>query len=331
MTDSSNLVRLDNGKIVDGYKVIKKLGEGAFGAVYAVEDTMGRKAALKAESVNEKVPLLRLELIVMQRLKARNAVHMADLIDKGRFEHFNYIVMKLLGKSLQEAKKTGPNQHMSLGPAIGCSIQCLEALEELHWAGFLHRDVKPGNFAIGRAETGDIRRLYILDFGMCRKYVDNNNVMLQPRKKAPFRGTPRYAPIASHNGKEHCRRDDIESCKKNGTTANKAYMKTPLKQNVGSDHPYLMHQTLLKHHIRSDSCNASPNMVGKTKVNSRQEPLLSEMMKLCPRKEYKEVLDHIDSLQFFDEPNYELIYITLRRAMSRKSVKEFPYDWEEDR
>ncbi|KAJ1368896.1 hypothetical protein KIN20_030250 [Parelaphostrongylus tenuis] len=147
----------------------------------------------------------------MQRLQARKAMHMADLIDKGRYEHFNYIVMKLLGRSLQEAKKSGPDQHLSLGPAIGCAIQCLEAIEELHWAGFLHRDVKPGNFAIGRAETGDIRKLYILDFGMCRKYVDKNNVMLQPRKKAPFRGTPRYAPITSHIGKEHCRKDDVES------------------------------------------------------------------------------------------------------------------------
>ncbi|KAK5980575.1 hypothetical protein GCK32_014750, partial [Trichostrongylus colubriformis] len=228
---------------------------GSFGAVYKVEAPGGKLYALKAESVSEKVPLLRLELLVMQRLQARNATHMPDLIDKGNFENFNYIVMKLLGKSLQ----------------------CLEAIEELHWAGFLHRnpyahtygngydvglvgynpefpsvhnnigllpasagacwtfvieqkrstflrlnllcaahlavkkDVKPGNFVVGRAEDGDLRKLYILDFGMCRKFVDNNNVMLQPRKKAPFRGTPRYAPIASHMGKEHCRKDDVES------------------------------------------------------------------------------------------------------------------------
>lgn len=102
------------------------------------------------------------------------------------------------------------------------------------------RDVKPGNFVVGRAEDGDLRKLYILDFGMCRKFVDNNvgsvvpcspnsrsyttaiwrrvlviqlfqNVMLQPRKKAPFRGTPRYAPISSHMAKEHSRKDDVES------------------------------------------------------------------------------------------------------------------------
>ncbi|VDP33453.1 unnamed protein product [Heligmosomoides polygyrus] len=208
---SSGLIQLPRGKVIDKYTVVQKLGEGAFGAVYKVEDPNGKLYALKAESVNEKVPLLRLELLVMQRLQARNAVHMPDLIDKGSFENFNYIVMKLLGKSLQEAKKTGPDLHLSLGPAMGCAIQCLEAIEELHWAGFLHRDVKPGNFVVGRAEDGDLRKLYILDFGMCRKFVDNNNVMLQPRKKAPFRGTPRYAPISSHMAKEHSRKDDVES------------------------------------------------------------------------------------------------------------------------
>ncbi|EPB77567.1 hypothetical protein ANCCEY_03325 [Ancylostoma ceylanicum] len=267
------IIQLEAGKLVDKYTVVKKLGEGTFGAVYA---------------------LLRLELLVMQRLQEKHAIHMADLIDRGRFENFNYIIMKLLGKSLQSsavhraklqvAKKTGPDQHLSLGPAIG--------------------DVKPGNFAVGRAETGDLRRLYILDFGMCRKFVDKDNVMLQPRKKAPFRGTPRYAAIASHLGKEHCRKDDIESW---------FYM---LVDFTNAKLPW--------------KGTTDIKDVGKIKMDSRQEPLLSEMMMLCPMEEYKQVLDHIDGLSFFDEPKYDLIYSILRGAMKRKGVSEFPYDWEKD-
>ncbi|VDL70121.1 unnamed protein product [Nippostrongylus brasiliensis] len=70
--------------------------------------------------------------------------------------------------------------------------------------------------------------------------------------------------------------------------------------------------------------------VGKTKQDSRQEPLLSEMMKLSAREEYQQVLEHIDGLQFFSEPNYELIYRTLRKAMKKKGLQEFPYDWEKE-
>lgn len=43
--------------------------------------------------------------------------------------------------STQDMKKTGPDKHMSTGCALSCSIQCLNALKELHDVGFLHRFV----------------------------------------------------------------------------------------------------------------------------------------------------------------------------------------------
>lgn len=298
------LISLDNGKTVGKYTVTSKLGEGTFGAVYAVKDKDGKEYAMKCEKIIEKLPLLKLELFVMQRLQERKARHAPDLIDKGHLDNFNYIVMKYLGDSLQEAKKTGPDKHLSLGSAIGASIQCLEALEEMHWTGFLHRDVKPGNFAIGRAEFNELRLIYVLDFGMARRYVDSNNVMLQPRKKAPFRGTPRYAALASHDGKEHGRQADVESW---------FYM---LVDFTNAKLPW-KGVTEIKE-------------VGESKRKAREEPMLSQFFKECPVEEYKILLKHIDSLSFFDEPDYGMIYKTLRGAMKAKGIKEFPYDWEVD-
>lgn len=37
--------------------------------------------------------------------------------------------------------------------------------------GYLHRDIKPGNFAVGRPGTKDYHNIYLLDFGLCRKFV----------------------------------------------------------------------------------------------------------------------------------------------------------------
>lgn len=75
-----------------------------------------------------------------------------------------------------------------MGTAIGVSIQALQALDDLHSIGYLHRDVKPANYTIGRAELNELRKVYILDFGMCRKYTNNEGVIRRPREAAGFRG-----------------------------------------------------------------------------------------------------------------------------------------------
>lgn len=65
---------------------------------------------------------------------------------------------------------------MSMGTAIGMALQSLEALEDLHGIGYLHRDVKPGNYTIGRTELNELRKVYILDFGMCRKFTNEQAI-----------------------------------------------------------------------------------------------------------------------------------------------------------
>ena len=74
----------------------------------------------------------------------------------------------------QDLRKGTPQQSLSVACSLSCGIQALEALEDLHNIGYLHRDVKPGNYTIGRAELNELRKVYILDFGMARKFTDNN-------------------------------------------------------------------------------------------------------------------------------------------------------------
>lgn len=60
------------------------------------------------------------------------------------------------------------------------------AFIDLHGIGYLHRDVKPGNYTVGRPELQELRKVYILDFGMCRKFT-NDQVRLRVRRYLKYR------------------------------------------------------------------------------------------------------------------------------------------------
>ncbi|CAD5225413.1 unnamed protein product [Bursaphelenchus okinawaensis] len=297
---AAELVQLQPGQQVERWTIVKKLGEGGFGAVYKVSDPTG-EYALKTEGANEQIQVLKMEVYVLTELTKRGSRHFCKIEDKGRFGNFNYVVMTFVGKSLQDLRKEGPGQHLSMGTAIGAGIQSLEALEDLHNIGYLHRDVKPGNYTIGRAELNELRKIYILDFGMCRKFTNDQGVIRKPRAAAGFRGTVRYAPISCHLQRELCRKDDCETW---------VYMCVEL---TTGNLPWKNVQDM--------------NQVGEYKKRCRSPQGLQELFAGCPR-EYIEVLQYVDALKYYDAPNYQQVYSTMRRAFTSMGVQEFPYDWE---
>ncbi|GMT33347.1 hypothetical protein PFISCL1PPCAC_28734, partial [Pristionchus fissidentatus] len=245
--------------------------------------------------------VLKMEVFCLTELGKRGGRHFCKIEDKGRFGNFNYVVMTFVGKSLQDLRKEGPGGHMSLGTALGAGIQTLEALEDLHGIGYLHRDVKPGNYTVGRAELGELRKVYVLDFGMCRKFTNDQGVIRKPRAAAGFRGTVRYAPISCHMQRELCRKDDVETW---------IYMQVEI---TTGNLPWKNVQDM--------------NQVGEYKKRCRFPPAINELFAGCPA-EYAQCLTIIDNLKYYDAPNYAQIYGIMRSSMQANGVQEFPYDWE---
>ncbi|VDM74165.1 unnamed protein product, partial [Strongylus vulgaris] len=124
----------------------------------------------------------------------RRQSHFTAIIDRGKKETFFFLVMELV---------------FSVSTGLGASIQCLEACEDLHKYGFIHRDLKPANYAIGLGEKKRI--VYILDFGIARRILNDKNELKTPRISVRFKGTIPFASIACHKGIEMGPKDDCES------------------------------------------------------------------------------------------------------------------------
>ncbi|RCN33793.1 hypothetical protein ANCCAN_20362 [Ancylostoma caninum] len=117
--------------------------------------------------------------------------------------------MGLVGPSLEDIRKKDLLKNYTKSTAMQCCIQTMTALRDLHGIGYLHRDIKPQNYAIGLGPKEST--IYMLDFGIARKFTEGEtkNVKL-PRIKVHFLGTLRFASRACHKQLEQGRKDDLE-------------------------------------------------------------------------------------------------------------------------
>ncbi|KAI6194806.1 Protein kinase domain-containing protein [Aphelenchoides besseyi] len=126
--------------------------------------------------------------------------------------NFTFVVMTLLGRALSDIRRACPDRKFSIGTTMIIGLECVEAIKELHDAGFVHRDIKPSNFSIGRPPKH--RTVYVYDFGLSRQIIirkDGKEELRQPRKTVAFKGTVRYASLNVHRLEEYGRHDDLWS------------------------------------------------------------------------------------------------------------------------
>lgn len=204
--------RIGDGLNLQRWQTIRKIGEGQFAEVYEVADTFndGRRVALKIDRTLE-VKTVRQEQKVLKRLQACPTV--VRLLEQGTHENRGFVVMELLGMNVADARKVNADKgrwDTSTAAAIGRHL--LDALSGMHGLGYIHRDVKPANFAI-TPRTAAVHQgvWHVIDFGLARRYVDDAGMVLPPRPDAAFRGSTTYASLAAHEGEDLGRRDDLWS------------------------------------------------------------------------------------------------------------------------
>ncbi len=188
---------------IGGYKILRLLGVGGMGIVYAAQDpVLDREIALK---------ILKPEFAAVKEARKRFA-HEARAAAKiehdaivpiysvGEANGVPFITMPLLqGVSLDDWL-----QRHGVAPApwvVWLGREVAEGLAAAHATGLVHRDIKPANIWIEVVPGADghpvLKRARILDFGLARSYKDDRltqtgTVMGTPAYMAPeqARGLP---------------------------------------------------------------------------------------------------------------------------------------------
>ena len=76
----------------------------------------------------------------------------------------------------------------------------------MHRLGYVHNDIKLDNILMG---FKDPEVLYLIDFGLATKYLDEDSTHIKKEDQAKFCGNFLFASLNSCRGNTKSRRDDI--------------------------------------------------------------------------------------------------------------------------
>jgi len=194
------------------YKLISKLGSGAFGSIYKGENIRTKElVAIKIEPLDANLKLLKNESTIYNYLKKFNFNGIPHLKWYGVDTTNYYMVISLLGDSINSHIEH--NGKMKLDTVLSIGIKMLDIIKFIHEKGLIHRDIKPDNFLFGLNPDGSLNtgKVYLIDFGFCKSYKAPDGEHNDNTPLSKIIGTPNYISINVHNLHQPSRRDDVES------------------------------------------------------------------------------------------------------------------------
>jgi serine/threonine-protein kinase len=172
-------------RMIGRYAVLGLLGRGGMGAVYkAAAPRTGRVVALKLLHPSEMLAatadpdalrraFLR-EAALMARIRHPGVAQVLDLDEDaaGRpFFAMEYYCANLGAQLGESYRVEEPTRRLGVERSLSLARQLAAALSRLHYAGILHRDVKPYNLMLAEAPPdlpGEADTAKLIDFGLSR-------------------------------------------------------------------------------------------------------------------------------------------------------------------
>jgi serine/threonine-protein kinase len=191
------------------YQIKKVLGQGGFGITYLAADTqLDIDVCIKELFISGNSTRGQNMTVLTQNLKdfsfsdfkerfIQEAKQLARFSNPGivrviEFFEANktaYLVMEYVpGKNLKDyIAENGPMKETEALPLIH---QLFDAVEEVHNAGMLHRDIKPDNILLGAKN-----RVVLIDFGSAREFTEGKTITQTAML------TPGFAPIEQYSNR----------------------------------------------------------------------------------------------------------------------------------
>jgi len=181
----SDQARSIEGKQIERYQVLSRIGRGGMGEVFLAQDTrLNRKVALKLLRTDftrneDRLRRFRQEAQAASALNHPNILTIHEIGQDGAL-HFmatEYVEGETLRDHISRAR-------MSLGQVLEVAVQVASALSAAHQAGIIHRDIKPENIMV--RTDGYVK---VLDFGLAKlaeaKAIDSAVATLPKVKTEP--------------------------------------------------------------------------------------------------------------------------------------------------
>src|SRR4051812_12392527 len=182
---------LPEGMEVGEYRIVRKIGEGGMGSVYAaIQPVIGKRVAIKviAPHIAANPDIVRR---FIDEARAVNKIGHPNIVDIFSFgwlpDRRHYFAMEFLdGKSLADRMKGAP-----MPPAECRRVlrQICEALEAAHRQGIVHRDLKPDNIWVAEPQHGE-SFAKLLDFGIAKLMGETDAA--KRTQTGVIMGTPAY-------------------------------------------------------------------------------------------------------------------------------------------
>lgn len=284
-------------KLLANYIIIEQIGSGSFGEVYLAEYKKGGQVAVKVED-NKKAQRVYNEYKIYKHLREQKFITgLPKIYDYLQSPDYNIMVMQLLGPSLEDLF-VERNKKFKLSTIFLLANQLIYLLEKLHRAEYIHRDIKPNNFLIGK--DNEESQIYIMDFGLSKRYIENGKHMKFHNNRSLI-GTARYASINMHMGIEPSRRDDLES--------------------VGYMLVYFYKSMLPWQGIKKKKGNAHIEAIGDIKTCTCVDTLCGDMPE-C----FKDYLNYCKRLKFDETPDYDYMQKLFHTGARKMNIKP-AYEW----